>query len=169
MSVQFKGNKSTPISIGILTVSDTRNKETDKSGQAVRKLLEEAGHSVAAYELVADELGIIQHEAQRMLDDNSVQALLITGGTGIAKRDVTIEAITPLFDKEIPGFGEIFRMLSFTEDIGTKALLTRASAGVKNNKVVFVLPGSTGAVTLAMNRLILPELHHITHELQKDN
>ena len=96
-----------------------------------------------------------------------IDAVITTGGTGIAKRDVTLEAVRPLFEKEIDGFGELFRYLSFAEDVGTKAVLSRASAGSAKDKALFVLPGSTGAATLAMKRIILPEIRHIVHELTK--
>lgn len=94
--------------------------------------------------------------------------ILTNGGTGIAKRDVTIETVSSLFDKEIPGFGELFRMLSYQEDIGSAAILSRAAAGVIKDKAVFLTPGSTGAVRLAMSKLILPELGHVVRELRKD-
>src|SRR5699024_6815090 len=93
-----------------------------------------------------------------------IDIIITTGGTGIAKRDCTIEAVQPLLEKEITGFGELFRFLSFTEDVGTRALLSRAVAGVIEEKVVFVLPGSSGAVRLAINRLIVPEMHHLVDE-----
>ncbi|PLT27835.1 MogA/MoaB family molybdenum cofactor biosynthesis protein [Peribacillus deserti] len=155
------------ISCKIITVSDTRTKETDKSGQTMIDLLEAAGHRIVKYEIVTDETHQIREAIERGLKMDAVEAILINGGTGIAKRDVTIETVQELFEKEIAGFGEIFRMLSYQEDIGSSAILSRAAAGVAQGKVIFSTPGSTGAVRLAMNKLILPELGHIIRELNK--
>lgn len=154
------------VQCAVLTVSDTRTVETDTSGQLLRRLLEEAGHTVAWHVIVPDERGQIHDAVARALADPTVEAVLATGGTGIAARDVTLEAVEPLFDKAIPGFGELFRMLSFQE-IGPAALLSRAAAGVASGKVVFVSPGSSGAVKLAMERLILPELGHLVGEARR--
>ena len=110
----------------------------------------------------------IEQVIKQGLKDERVEAILLTGGTGISIRDVTIEAVAKNMEKEIPGFGELFRMLSYTEDIGSAALMSRAIAGVNGRKVVFAMPGSSGAVKLAMKKLILPELAHIIHELHKD-
>src|SRR5699024_6526531 len=105
---------------------------------------------------------------ETVIDDERIDAVLMTGGTGISKRDITIEAVNQNIKKEIPGFGELFRMLSYTEDIGSAALMSRATAGIMDNeKIVFSMPGSSGAVKLAMEKLILPELAHIHHELFK--
>lgn len=150
----------------VLTVSDTRTVETDTSGQLMRALLEEAGHQVASHRIVPDEAAVISTEVAAGIADAEVDAVLITGGTGISPRDVTIEAVTPLLEKILPGFGELFRMLSF-EEIGPAALLSRAVAGVAGGTAVFASPGSRGAVRLAMSRLILPELGHIIKEARK--
>ncbi|MBB5181220.1 molybdenum cofactor biosynthesis protein B [Planomicrobium koreense] len=155
------------ISIAIVTVSDTRSLQTDESGQLIRKLAQEKGLVIAAYEIVKDDAEEIRKTVSRLLELERVDAVITTGGTGIAKRDVTYEAVTPLFEKELPGFGELFRFLSYTEDIGSKALLSRAAAGTSVHKALFVLPGSRGAVRLAMEKLILPEIRHIVFELTK--
>ncbi|MFB6467693.1 molybdenum cofactor biosynthesis protein B [Cytobacillus sp. Hz8] len=152
----------------VITVSDTRNKETDKSGRLMMDLLKEAGHQIMDYVIVKDEQESIRLEVLKGCDDPEIDIVLTNGGTGIAKRDVTIETVTSLFDKEISGFGEIFRLLSYQEDIGSAAILSRATAGVIENKAVFSTPGSSGAVRLAMNKLILPELGHVVRELRKD-
>lgn len=151
----------------ILTLSDTRTAETDKSGQCIRQLLEEAGHPVVAYRLAKDDRAIIQELLRQAIQDPQVEAVLINGGTGIAPRDTAYEAVKELLDKEMPGFGEIFRYLSFTEDIGTAAILSRAIAGVAGSTAIFSMPGSTGAVHLAMSRIILPELGHVMREIYK--
>ncbi|EIT1003316.1 molybdenum cofactor biosynthesis protein MoaB [Staphylococcus pseudintermedius] len=157
-----------PIRCAVLTVSDTRTTETDKGGQSVQTLLQTADFEVEIqhYMIVKDELTAIQSTVQQWLTGD-VDVIVTTGGTGIAPRDVTIEAVTPLLDKEIEGFGELFRYLSFTEDVGTRALLSRAFAGTAKRTLIFCLPGSTGAVKLALNRLILPELTHLVYEMNK--
>lgn len=155
------------ISIAILTVSDTRDLKTDESGQLIQKLAQEKDLIIAAYEIVKDDAEEIRKTVSLLLGHEDVDAVITTGGTGIAKRDVTFEAVTPLFEKELPGFGELFRFLSYTEDIGSKALLSRAAAGTSAHKALFVLPGSRGAVRLAMEKLILPEIRHIIFELTK--
>ncbi len=156
------------ISVAVITVSDTRTKETDKGGRLVMEYLKVMNVVMdeADYSIVADDAGEITGTVEQMLA-KGVDAIITTGGTGIAGRDVTIEAMRPLFDKEIEGFGEIFRMLSFTEDIGSRSILSRAVAGTSGRTVIFALPGSTGAVKLAMERLVVPELNHCVHELNK--
>jgi molybdenum cofactor biosynthesis protein B len=165
MSEAFELDRT--IRIAVLTVSDTRTPETDSGGALVKGLAEAKGVEVARYQIVKDDQADIKEAVLAWLGDHELDAIILTGGTGIAKRDVSIEAVEPLFEKEISGFGELFRYLSFTEDIGTRALLSRAAAGVAHDKAIFVLPGSRGAVKLAMERLILPELLHITFELGK--
>ena len=152
----------------VITVSDTRNEETDKSGALMMELLKSNGQEVTEYVIVKDERKAIQDAVTSGSQSGTVDVILTNGGTGIANRDVTIEAVKELMTKEIPGFGEIFRMLSYQEDIGSAAILSRAIAGVVNNKAVFSTPGSSGAVRLAMNKLILPELGHVVGELRKD-
>lgn len=149
------------------TISDTRTIETDKSGKLIIDLLMEKGHQCVDHVIVRDEKKEIQQMVLDTMTENEVDAILLTGGTGISARDVTIEALDKIIEKEISGFGELFRMLSFTEDIGSAAMLSRAFAGVVNGKVIFAMPGSSGAVKLAMNKLILPELIHICNELHK--
>jgi molybdopterin adenylyltransferase len=156
------------VSCMVITVSDTRTEETDKSGKLMMELLENAGHKIVEYVIVKDEPEPIKSEVLKGCRNPDIDVVLTNGGTGIAKRDVTIETVQNLFDKEIPGFGEIFRMLSYQEDIGSAALLSRAAAGVVNDRAVFSTPGSTGAVRLAMEKLIIPEIGHVVRELTKD-
>jgi molybdenum cofactor biosynthesis protein B len=165
MSQSFQLDRQ--IRIAVLTVSDTRTKHTDQSGALVHQLALDHELEVVAYEVRKDDSESIREILSVWLKNESVDAIITTGGTGIAKRDVTLEAVQPFFEKEMPGFGEMFRYLSFTEDVGSKALLSRAGAGVASNKAIFVLPGSRGAVKLAMERLILPEIQHIVFELTK--
>ncbi|WP_042354799.1 MogA/MoaB family molybdenum cofactor biosynthesis protein [Bacillus rubiinfantis] len=169
MSVEeHKQQARRSVNCKIITVSDTRNVETDKSGKLMIDLLKQAGHEVVDYEIVKDEADSIRRALLAGCADNAVEVILTNGGTGMAKRDVTIETVQALLEKEMVGFGELFRMLSYQEDIGSAAILSRAIAGVIHDKAVFSTPGSTGAVRLAMNKLILPELGHVVRELKKD-
>lgn len=152
----------------IITVSDTRTLKTDKSGLLIEEALIEAGHEVIGREMVVDNETKIHDAVEKRMYDEQVDVILTNGGTGISYRDVTIEAVEPLLDKEIPGFGEIFRTLSYYEDIGASAIMSRAIAGVANHTAVFVMPGSSGAVKLAMNKLIIPEISHVFHEITKE-
>lgn len=150
-----------PLGLAILTVSDTRSLETDKSGQVLVEFCESAGHRLITREIVRDDRETIRSFVLREVGRAEVQAILITGGTGITARDVTPEAIEPLLDKKIPGFGELFRWLSYAE-IGAATVQSRAFAGLLQGKLVFALPGSTGAVTLAVEAIIRPQLDRRT-------
>ena len=153
-----------PVRCAVLTVSDTRTEATDKSGALMRSRLTEAGHEVVAYRILPDEPARIT----AWLDEwaGEAEALLLNGGTGISRRDTTYEAVAARLEKTLPGFGELFRMLSY-EEIGAGAMLSRAVAGVYRGALVFSTPGSTGAVRLALDRLILPELNHLVRELTR--
>ncbi|WP_248925884.1 MogA/MoaB family molybdenum cofactor biosynthesis protein [Paenibacillus hamazuiensis] len=152
----------------IVTVSDTRTLETDKSGQLMRELLEAEGYVIVGRHIVKDDYAGIQQLLRQAGDDPQVEAVLLNGGTGIAKRDTTYEAVRDVLDKELQGFGEIFRFLSYTEDIGPAAILSRAVAGVYRDKAIFSMPGSSGAVKLALTKIIIPELKHVMREIYKD-
>ncbi len=143
--------------IAVLTVSDSRQRAEDSSGTALVELLEAAGHRLAARELVRDDRYAIRAVISRWIADGDIDCILTTGGTGITGRDGTPEAIAPLLDKEISGFGELFRYLSY-EEIGTSSLQSRALSGVANGTFVFVLPGSQNACTTAWNRIIEAQL-----------
>lgn len=148
-----------PITYAVLTVSDSRTAETDTSGQLIRQLCDEAGHTLADAALVRNEPTQIRTAVERALD-GPAHCLIVTGGTGPGRRDLTVETVRPMLDKELPGFGELFRWLSYQE-IGTAAVLSRALCGVRGGKVVCCLPGSEAAVRLAVTRLLLPELRHL--------
>lgn len=158
------------INVAVITVSDTRTVETDKGGRLVQEYLAEINTVVEEdnYKIVKDDAASITKAVSAMLD-KGVDAVITTGGTGIAKRDVTIEAVRPFFDKEIEGFGEIFRMLSYTEDIGSRSILSRAVAGTHADQVIISMPGSSGAVKLAMEKLVVPELNHLVFEVTKED
>lgn len=152
----------------IVTISDTRTESTDKSGNLMIELLKQEGHTITSREIVPDDSKLIREKVIAACENPDVDVILTNGGTGISFRDVTIETIDNILDKEIPGFGELFRVLSYQEDIGSSAIMSRAIAGVSNHTAIFTTPGSTGAVKLAMNKLILPELSHIVSEIKKD-
>lgn len=155
-------SKDTPVRCGILTVSDTRTPETDTSGALIRERLREAGFEVAAYRLIPDEPDEIGEALDAHCEE--CEAVLISGGTGIGRRDTTIEVVSARLEKTLPGFGEIFRMLSY-EEIGAGAMLSRATAGLYRDTLVFSMPGSRNAVSLALDQLIVPELHHLVWEI----
>lgn len=143
------------VSCAVITVSDTRTRETDRSGQLIQQLLEQSGHTIAHYAIVPDE----PDQIRAQLDINA-EAIILSGGTGIAPRDTTYDAIEQLLEKTLPGFGEIFRSLSYAE-IGSRAMASRAIAGIYSGKLIFSLPGSSNAVKLAVEKLVLPELVHL--------
>ena len=148
----------------VITVSDTRTAENDSSGQRIQKLLQAEGHHLVHYQILKDEPHLIAAAIQAT--PTGTEVVIINGGTGVAHRDTTYEAVSRLLEKEIRGFGELFRMLSY-EQIGAAAMLSRATAGVVGQRVVFALPGSTAAVELALTKLILPELRHIVGLLRQ--
>jgi molybdenum cofactor biosynthesis protein B len=151
------------VPIAIVTVSDSRTPETDTSGQLIRELAEAAGHRIAGHRIVKDE----PDQVAQALDDfaaGEARLIIFNGGTGISQRDRTYDVISKKLEKTLPGFGEIFRMLSY-EQVGAAAMLSRATAGVYRNRVVFSTPGSPNAVRLAMEKLILPEIQHLAWEL----
>lgn len=153
------------LTCAIVTVSDTRTEADDSSGQLIYSLLQAAGHQVIAYQIVKDEPEQIATYLQALCEDERADAVIFNGGTGIAPRDTTYDAIVPLLDKQLSGFGELFRFLSY-QDIGSRAISSRAIAGTYRSRLVFSLPGSTSAVQLAMTKLILPELPHLVRQLQ---
>jgi molybdenum cofactor biosynthesis protein B len=167
MSVaEHKAHAPAHVTCFVLTVSDTRTLATETSGRAIAELLEAAGHTVIGRAVVRDEPRDVTQAIRDALGRGDARVIITTGGTGIARRDSTYEAVTALFDKRLDGFGELFRMLSFGE-IGSAAMLSRACAGIAAGYAIFMLPGSEQAVRLAMERLILPELGHVVRELTK--
>jgi molybdopterin adenylyltransferase len=165
-SVQHREAAPEVVRSAVLTVSDTRTENTDLSGALIRELLTAAGHEIVDYRIVRDELLEIRGCLGEWTSRDGVDAVLTNGGTGIANRDTTYDVIAGLIEKRLDGFGELFRMLSFQE-IGAAAMLSRAVAGVYRRRVIVAMPGSTNAVRLAMERLIVPELAHMVYELRK--
>ncbi|WP_371194655.1 molybdenum cofactor biosynthesis protein B [Glaciecola sp. SC05] len=145
------------LNIAVLTVSDTRDKTTDTSGEFLAVSASDQGHQVVRRDIVIDDVYLIRARVSEYIADPNVQAILITGGTGFTQRDSTPEAVAPLFDKEVEGFGELFRHLSYQE-IGTSTIQSRAISGLANNTVIFCVPGSTGACKTAWNGIIKQQL-----------
>jgi molybdopterin adenylyltransferase len=148
------------VGCAVITLSDTRTVETDASGQKIIELLRLAKHPVVDYRILKDEPVQLESSLHELLGRSDVEAILTTGGTGISRRDQTIEVIQKFLDQSLPGFGELFRFLSF-DQIGSGAMLSRALGGIARQKLIFAMPGSTGAVELAMTKLILPEIGHL--------
>ncbi len=163
---EHRATGAASVRCAVLTVSDTRTTETDTSGSLIRRLLEEHGHRVVDYRIVPDDPDQIAAAFQSWAQEGDIQAIISTGGTGISRRDTTFDVVSALLEKRLDGFGELFRMLSYAE-IGSAAMMSRAVGGTLHGRAVFVLPGSSNAVSLAMERLILPELPHVVHELSK--
>lgn len=154
------------LSVVVVTVSDTRTLADDTGGALLAELLEGAGHRVVERSIVRDEIDAIRAAVGAAVQRDGVHVVLLTGGTGIAARDVTPEAVDPLLDRRIPGFGELFRALSY-QQIGSAAILSRAFAGTARGRVVVALPGSRAAIRLALEKLLLPELPHLESEAAK--
>ena len=164
-AAEHRSHAPTQVGCFVLTCSDSRAQVDDVSGRALREGLQTAGHTVVGSAVVKDEPEAIRTAVLGAIE-RGARAVLVTGGTGITRRDQTLEAIRPLMEREIPGFGELFRMLSFAE-VGSAAWLSRATAGTVRGALVFLLPGSPNAVRLALERLILPELGHAVRELSR--
>jgi molybdopterin adenylyltransferase len=155
-----------PVTIAIVTVSDTRTPETDQNRQYIEKRMGELGHVVAAYRLIKDEPDQVAAVIQELTAIPEVQLVLFNGGTGISPRDTTYDVVSKYLEKTLPGFGELFRMLSFQE-VGAAAMFSRATAGVYHGKLVFSMPGSPNAVQVALEKLIIPEINHLAWEIAR--
>jgi molybdenum cofactor biosynthesis protein B len=167
MSV-LEHHASAPDSVGcfVLTISDTRTEANDASGNAIVEILQQAGHRLTVRAVVKDDATQVRAAIRGQLENRDVHAVIMTGGTGIGARDTTYEAIDVMLEKRLPGFGELFRMLSYQE-IGSAAMLSRACAGTINSRIVIALPGAENAVRLAMTKLIAPELGHLVAQATK--
>jgi len=163
---EHKAHAPASVRCFVLTVSDTRTADTDTSGRAIADLLAASGHFVCGRAIVKDDPALVRETVARQLGAPEVQAIIITGGTGITSRDSTYEAIDAMLEKRLDGFGELFRMLSF-QQIGAAAMMSRACAGLASRRIVVSLPGSEAAVRLAMERLLIPELGHLVQQASK--
>lgn len=151
------------VSCAVITVSDSRTPKTDESGDIIATKLAASGHGISYRTLLPNNSEMLRSELTRILATSEADAIIITGGTGLSQRDVTVETVTPLLDKIADGFGELFRSLSY-QDIGSGCILSRALAGVARQKVIICLPGSAEAVRMAMDKIIIPELAHMVRE-----
>jgi len=167
-STPVEHRATAPRSIGcwVLTVSDTKAPDTDTSGQLIKKLLTDAGHQIVGSSIVRDEPKDVQRVIREACANDEVRAVLVTGGTGVTSRDSTYEAIEAMLDKRLPGFGELFRMLSYQE-IGAAAMMSRAQLGVHARRIVVSMPGSPNACRLALEKLVIPELSHLIREVSR--
>jgi molybdenum cofactor biosynthesis protein B len=163
---EHKNNAPDKLNIGILSISSTRTLQDDKSGKWIYKRALKEGHQIVCHKVVPDQVELIWDEVNDILTHLSPHAILLTGGTGISKKDVTIEAVQPFFQKELTAFGAIFAQLSF-EEIDSAAVLSRSTAGIINDTVIFCMPGSIKACKLACKALIFPELGHIIKHIQE--
>jgi molybdenum cofactor biosynthesis protein B len=151
----------------VFAISDSRTLATDESGALIARLLIEAGHMVVDRQLLTNDVAPMRAALEAALQRADVDVVLYTGGTGLGSRDQTVEVVRPLLERELPGFGELFRSLSFLEQIGAAAMLSRAVAGAARGKFVAVMPGSRAAVELAMTRLLIPEIKHVLREIRR--
>ena len=165
-TTQHRCESPKSVRCAVVTISDTRTLETDRGGALIVELLAGGGHTLGERHIVPDDPQKIAPLIQRLADPNTVDAILLTGGTGIAARDRTFDTVSGLLTKAMPGYGELFRMLSY-EDIGPAAMLSRAIGGVINKVIVLTMPGSVAAVRLAMEKLIVPEIGHLVYEARK--
>ena len=154
------------VSVAVITVSDTRTKENDESGKYIIEKLEEKDHIIVSYKIIKDEKELIKGEIEKLVNNKEVQVIITNGGTGISRRDVTIDVVEDLLDKKLDGFGEIFRYLSYKE-IGSPAVMSRSIAGAVKNQIIICLPGSLGAVKLGIEKLIIPEIGHLVWEINR--
>lgn len=162
-SDEHRATSPRQIRCAVITISDTRTLETDSGGRALIELLESAGHQVVNRLMLKDEQAAISRSLLELAASGQVEAILLTGGTGLSSRDQTFETVDGLLTKKLPGYGELFRMLSYQE-IGAAAMLSRATGGLIGQTVILTMPGSPAAVRLAMEKLILPELGHLVRE-----
>ncbi|MFC2016372.1 molybdenum cofactor biosynthesis protein B [Chloroflexota bacterium] len=151
------------VSCAVLTISDSRTEQDDESGKVIQGKLSQNGHRVLSYSILKDEADTIKKKIHELLGQGEIQVIITSGGTGASHRDVTVEAIYPILEKKLDGFGELFRSLTYQE-IGTASIMSRAIAGVAGGKVILCLPGSLGAANLAMDKIILPEIGHMVRE-----
>ncbi len=161
--LEHKHHAPKNLNCAAISISDSRTEADDESGQLIVKTLEENGHSVSAYALLKNDAAAITNKLEELLIDETIQFLITSGGTGLGRRDRTVETVMPLLEKKLEGFGELFRHLSYKE-IGSAAIMSRALAGVIKGRVIVCLPGSKGAVKLALEKIILPEIGHMVRE-----
>ncbi len=154
------------VNCAVVIISGSRTEQNDESGKLIMQTLKENGHQVTSYDILRNDADSIRRKLDELLDDDGLQVIITSGGTGASRMDLTIETISPVLDKKLDGFGELFRFLTYQE-IGTGSILSRAMAGVARGKVIICLPGSTAAVRLAVEQIILPEIGHLVREASR--
>ena len=160
---EHKHDEPKSVSCAVITISDTRTEQDDESGRLIMQKLSESGHEVISYCMLKNEAASIKEKISELLKMEELQVIITTGGTGVSSRDVTVDTIYPLLEKKLDGFGELFRFLTY-HDIGTASIMSRSVAGVTKGKVIICLPGSSNATSLAIDRIILPEIGHLVRE-----
>jgi molybdopterin adenylyltransferase len=163
---EHKHQSPQSINCAVLIISDSRDARTDESGKFLFEGLKVHGHIVTAFDFIKNDAEAIREKVDELVHHENIQLLITSGGTGASRRDITVETVMPLLDKVLPGFGELFRSLSFQE-IGTGSILSRALAGVARGKVIICLPGSVKAVKLALEKIIIPEIGHLVREVSR--
>jgi molybdenum cofactor biosynthesis protein B len=151
------------VTCAVLVISDSRTEKTDKSGALLKEKLSQGGHRVADYAILKNDSNAVRQKIQELLARDEIQVIITSGGTGVSRRDITVETVTPLLEKTLDGFGELFRTLSYME-IGTASMMSRAVAGVTGGKIILCIPGSLGAAKLAVEKIFLPEIGHMVRE-----
>lgn len=154
------------VGCAVLVISDSRTEATDESGKYIIEKLEDAGHRLLDYDLLKNDAGAMQAKIENLSAQKNIQVIITSGGTGASLRDVTVETVTPMLEKVLPGFGELFRTLSYME-IGTASMMSRAVAGVINGKIIICIPGSLGAAKTAIDKIVLPEIGHMVREASR--
>jgi molybdenum cofactor biosynthesis protein B len=161
--IDHKADAPKSVNCAVITISDSRTEDTDESGRYLTAALKENGHTLSHYRLLKNDAAAIEKTLSEFIADNALQVIITSGGTGLSRRDITVETVTPLLEKQMPGFGELFRLLTW-ETIGTPSIMSRALGGVKSGKIILCLPGSLAAVKLAAEKIILPEIGHMARE-----
>ncbi len=154
------------VNCAVLVISDSRTEDTDESGKFIKQALSQNGHRVTAYAILKNDAKVIEQKIRGLLSQDGLQVIITSGGTGISHRDVTVETVSPIIEKRLDGFGELFRLLSYQE-IGTPSIMSRCVAGVVGGKIIICLPGSLGAARLAIDKIILPEIGHMVREVTR--
>ncbi|UCH04819.1 MAG: molybdenum cofactor biosynthesis protein [Candidatus Thorarchaeota archaeon] len=166
MTDEHRRDQKVATGFAILTVSDSRTKESDKSGQLAQELITTEGHTIVEYDLVPNKEDAIKEKTRSYLDNDEIRVIVTSGGTGVGRRDVTVRTLVPMFEKRLDGFGEYFRQISFKE-IGIAGIYSQASAGLIGKTIVYCLPGSKNAMATALTRIILPGLGHLLWEVDR--
>jgi molybdenum cofactor biosynthesis protein B len=160
---EHKDKSPKTVTCAVLIISDSRTEDTDESGKLIKQRLSENGHRVLAYAILKNDADTIRGKMEELLGQEELQVIITSGGTGASHRDVTVETVSPILEKKLDGFGELFRSLSYQE-IGTASIMSRAIAGIARDKIIICIPGSLGAAELSIDKIILPEIGHMIRE-----